>query len=118
MARSRVFDPLRLLDTAADLFWIKGYGDCSMSDLVAASSVARYGIYLEFGDKDALYRAAWQRYRQQAVAMVNAKLKRQMGVLPRFVNIAKVFSYYSSRVIDVAAWPARPLLIAHNTTPW
>ena len=92
VARSRAFDPLRLLDTAVDLFWIKGYGDCSMNDLVAASGVARYGIYQEFGDKDALYRAALQRYRQQAVAMLNAKLKTPYG---GFAEICEYFQSFS-----------------------
>lgn len=63
MPRSREFDPDAVLDTAVELFWVKGYGSCSVADVVAESGVARYGIYQEFGDKDALYRAALNRYR-------------------------------------------------------
>lgn len=34
-----------------------------MADIVAATGVARYGLYQEFGDKDELYQAALTRYR-------------------------------------------------------
>lgn len=66
MARTREFDPNAVLDTAVELFWNKGYGNCSVADVVEESGVARYGIYQEFGDKDALYRAALKRYRVRA----------------------------------------------------
>jgi TetR/AcrR family transcriptional repressor of nem operon len=79
VSRSRAFDPLSLLDTALELFWMKGYGNCSMSDVVAASGVARYGIYQEFGDKNALYRAALNRYRQQALVLWDNTLKPPNG---------------------------------------
>ncbi len=64
MARSREFDPNAVLDTAVELFWAKGYGQCGVADVVDASGVARYGIYQAFGDKDALYRAALKRYQR------------------------------------------------------
>lgn len=80
-ARKRDFDPETLLDIVVELFWVRGYGDCSMADVVEASGVARYGIYQEFGDKDALYRAALVRYRERAIAMLNTKLNTPEGGL-------------------------------------
>jgi TetR/AcrR family transcriptional repressor of nem operon len=80
-ARKRDFDPETLLDTVVELFWVRGYGDCSMADVVEASGVARYGIYQEFGDKDALYRAALVRYRERAITMLNAELNTPEGGL-------------------------------------
>lgn len=80
-ARKRDFDPETLLDIVVELFWVRGYGDCSMADVVEASGVARYGIYQEFGDKDALYRAALVRYRERAIAMLNTELNTPEGGL-------------------------------------
>ena len=90
MARTRTFDPMTLLDTAVELFWVKGYGNCSMDDVVAASGVARYGIYQQFGDKDALYRAALSRYREQAVTMLNNALNTPDG------GFSEICDYFAS----------------------
>ncbi len=66
MARTREFNPDAALESAVNLFWLKGYNACSMADVVEDSGVARYGLYQEFGDKDVLYRAALKRYRNSA----------------------------------------------------
>ncbi len=63
MTRTREFNSDEALDSALNLFWLKGYQGCSMADVVEDSGVARYGLYQEFGDKDELYRAALGRYR-------------------------------------------------------
>ena len=95
MARARTFDPMTLLDTAVELFWVKGYGNCSMDDVVAASGVARYGIYQQFGDKNALYRAALSRYHEQAVTMLNNALNTPSG---GFSEICDYFASLSASV--------------------
>ena len=74
--RKRTFDPTTTLDAAMELFWAHGYHNCSIADVVAASGVARYGVYQEFGDKNALYRAALQRYRELAAANLKTQLKK------------------------------------------
>ena len=79
--RKRTFDPTTTLDTAMELFWARGYHNCSIADVVAASGVARYGVYQEFGDKNALYRAALQRYRELATANLKTQLKTPEGGL-------------------------------------
>ncbi|MFV2089121.1 MAG: TetR/AcrR family transcriptional regulator [Pseudomonadales bacterium] len=66
MVRTREFDPDTALDSALEVFWIKGYNACSVADVVAETGVARYGLYQEFGDKDDLFRAALERYRSLA----------------------------------------------------
>lgn len=62
MARQREFDPDQLLDQALGLFWLRGYREASLDDLVAATGVQRYGIYSTFGNKHALLLAALDRY--------------------------------------------------------
>nr|WP_280115353.1 TetR/AcrR family transcriptional regulator [Roseibium aestuarii] len=43
-------------------FWSKGYEATSMSDLVAATGMAKPGIYANFGDKEQLYQRALGHY--------------------------------------------------------
>lgn len=70
MARPKEFEPGKLLDRAMHLFWQKGYFDTSMSDLVDATGVQRYGIYATFKNKRELFLAALDRY-QTLVQMSN-----------------------------------------------
>ena len=64
MARKREFDREVALDGAMRLFWRKGYGACNIAELVEETGVARYGWYIAFGDKDEVYVAALERYRE------------------------------------------------------
>ena len=46
------------------VFWRKGYGDTTFTDLVEATGVARYGSYTAFGDKDEIFVVALEQYRE------------------------------------------------------
>jgi len=63
--RIREFDTTKVLNTALDLFWRKGYKGCCMDDVVRKSGVARYGLYQEFKNKDFLYCATLKHYCQK-----------------------------------------------------
>jgi AcrR family transcriptional regulator len=52
------------LDSAAQLFWAKGFADTSLDDLSAAMRMGRPSIYNAFGDKEALFLRALERYRE------------------------------------------------------
>lgn len=67
MGRHREFDPEQALDAALKLFWRKGYEGTSVSDLSVATGVAAPGLYAAFGNKQALFLKALDRY--QAVHM-------------------------------------------------
>lgn len=62
MGRQREFDPDEALDAALALFWQKGYEGTSFEDLTRATGVARPGLYAAFGNKEALFRKALDRY--------------------------------------------------------
>lgn len=62
MARTKEFDPDRVLDDAMSLFWRQGYEATSMSDLVEGLGIARASLYATFGDKHSLYLKALDRY--------------------------------------------------------
>ena len=62
MGRPREFDVDRALDAALSVFWRKGYEGASYADLTAATGVERPALYSAFGNKEALFRKALDRY--------------------------------------------------------
>ena len=62
MARPKAFDRDRTLARALELFQAKGYEATSIQDLVDAMGIGRQSLYDTFGDKEALYREALERY--------------------------------------------------------
>jgi AcrR family transcriptional regulator len=61
--RPRAYDSAAVLDSAAELFWAKGFSATSLDDLSAAMGMARPSIYNAFGDKEALFVRALERFR-------------------------------------------------------
>lgn len=62
MGRQREFDVEQALDAALCVFWRKGYEGTSYTDLTQATGVERPGLYSAFGNKEALFRQALERY--------------------------------------------------------
>lgn len=62
MARPREFDREKVLDRATRLFWERGFGGTSISDLEAAMGIGRTSIYASFGAKEDLFMAAIDHY--------------------------------------------------------
>jgi AcrR family transcriptional regulator len=62
--RPRAYDTAQALDGAAELFWRKGFAGTSLDDLSAAMGMGRPSIYNAFGDKEALFLRALERFRE------------------------------------------------------
>jgi AcrR family transcriptional regulator len=60
--RPRGFDRDAALETAMRLFWRHGYEGVSFQQLTAALGVGAPSLYATFGNKEALYREALDRY--------------------------------------------------------
>ena len=60
--RPRSIDREAILDRAMHVFWELGYDGASLSELTRAMGVSRPSLYAQFGDKDALFLAALERY--------------------------------------------------------
>src|ERR1700687_5700303 len=72
--RPRSFDSDKALDAAMQVFWRKGYEGASLSDLTDAMGINRPSLYAAFGDKEALFRKALDRYAKGPAAYVREAL--------------------------------------------
>jgi AcrR family transcriptional regulator len=75
LGRPRSFDIDGALDRALRVFWRKGYEGASLSDLTKAVGVNRPSLYAAFGDKEALFRKALDRYLHGPAAYTREALK-------------------------------------------
>jgi AcrR family transcriptional regulator len=73
--RPRAFDPDEALEAALRVFWTKGYEGTALSDLTAAMGINRPSIYATFGNKEALFRKALDRYSEQMMNYTAEALK-------------------------------------------
>jgi len=60
--RPRQFDYDQVLDAALHTFWQRGFAATSLDHLTTAMRLNRPSVYAAFGNKDAVYAAAIQRY--------------------------------------------------------
>jgi len=75
MGRHREFDVDEALEAALKVFWRKGYEGASYTDLTQATGVERPALYAAFGNKEALFRQALQRYYAQYLDYFPAALE-------------------------------------------
>lgn len=74
MGRPREFDVDQALDAALCVFWRKGYEGASYTDLTHATGVERPALYAAFGNKEALFRRALERYYEHYMDFIPAAL--------------------------------------------
>ena len=60
--RPRSFDCDKALDQAMEVFWREGYEGASIADLTEAMGINPPSLYAAFGNKEALFRKALDRY--------------------------------------------------------
>jgi AcrR family transcriptional regulator len=73
--RPRAFDTEKALDSALDVFWRKGYEGASLPDLTEAMGINRPSLYAAFGNKEALFRKALDRYIEGPACYVREALQ-------------------------------------------
>lgn len=67
--RPRTFDKERALDAALAVFWRRGYQGASLTELTRVMGISKPSLYAAFGNKERLYLAALQRYRERRLAV-------------------------------------------------
>ena len=73
--RPREFCLDAALAAALRVFWSKGYGGASLTDLTEAMGVTRPSLYSAFGNKEALFRKALDLYEREKMAFMGAALQ-------------------------------------------
>lgn len=66
--RPRAFDEEQALESALRVFWKHGYQGAALSELTDAMGLSKPSLYAAFGDKEALYLKALERYRDHHLA--------------------------------------------------
>jgi len=62
MGRPREFDTTAALDAAMRVFWEKGYEGATLTDLTDAMRINRSSMWAAFGNKEELFKKAFDRY--------------------------------------------------------
>ena len=79
MVGARQFDEQELIEIALDVFWRKGLHDATMQDLAAATGVQRGSLYNAYGDKEAIFLRAFDRYAEQFLEAAGEALEKGDG---------------------------------------
>ena len=77
--RPRSFDVEKALDRALKVFWRKGYEGASLPELTKAMSINRPSLYAAFGNKEALFRKALDRYAEGPAAYMGEAMAEPTG---------------------------------------
>jgi len=65
--RPRSFDKAEALEKAMHIFWRDGYGDASLADLCSATGLTKPSLYAAYGNKEALFLSALDRYMDDCI---------------------------------------------------
>lgn len=74
MSRAQ-FDRNEVIDKSIDLFWKNGFSASSMKDVVQTTGLKPGSIYLAFGNKEALFREALERYAEKGITRIRRTLE-------------------------------------------
>ncbi|MBL4798215.1 MAG: TetR/AcrR family transcriptional regulator [Oleispira sp.] len=81
MARPQMFNQQKVISKAIECFWIKGYSETSLADLLAAMEISRSTFYNSFGDKRQLFELCLQNYGQQVQQILAMTLLSDSSVI-------------------------------------
>ncbi|WP_158787431.1 TetR/AcrR family transcriptional regulator [Granulicella sp. L46] len=76
MGRPRGFDTTAALDAAMRVFWEKGYEGATLKDLTDAMRINRSSMWVAFGNKEELFKKAFERYVSTYQAFMGAALQK------------------------------------------
>src|ERR1700688_3776663 len=82
---------LAVLDAALAVFARYGFRKTSMEEVARAADVSRQGLYLLFGDKEALFRAAVGRMIEDGLTAGDTALARDAPIGPRLYGAMKAW---------------------------
>lgn len=87
MPRVKLFDENEVLNKAMVLFWKQGYAATSVQDLVSNLGINRASLYDTFGDKEKLFKRAFDHYREINIKGLTAFLNNQQDAREAFATL-------------------------------
>ncbi|MES2013676.1 MAG: TetR/AcrR family transcriptional regulator [Pseudomonadota bacterium] len=91
--RPLAFNQDDALESALQVFWLRGYEGASMAELVDALGINKPSIYAAFGNKEALFRKALAKYLAGPVAFIESVMHERTArkVAEKFLTGAAEF---------------------------
>src|SRR5215469_7527197 len=80
VARPKAYDRDAVITAARDLFWERGFGATSITDLEDRTGLNRSSIYAEFGSKNGLFEAALDCYADQVIVLLHDSVRHGGGL--------------------------------------
>lgn len=117
MGRTATFDRAELVGVARDLFWRRGFGEVSVTDIEKATRVGRSSIYHAFGSMRGLFDAAVEDYLD---AVVRPRLA---GLVADDVSPDALIDYLAGlrdailTIAQTGGAPAGCLILTASATP-
>lgn len=93
--REKQFDQAEALNNALNIFWAKGFEATSMQELVSAMGVNRASMYQTYGNKDALFNAAFDGYRQTSLRYIEELLESVASPIDSLYQLLSVLTKQS-----------------------
>jgi AcrR family transcriptional regulator len=111
MARPRVFDVDKAVQTATVMFWKNGYEQTSVADLTEEMGITPPSFYFAFESKDGLFRKVVEHYATTYLGFMDDALRQ-----PTALGVAETMLYGYA---DVCSNPSNPrgCLIANCSLP-
>jgi TetR/AcrR family transcriptional repressor of nem operon len=109
MPRPKSFDEDAVLDQAVELFWERGYEGTSLADLEARLGLGRQSLYNAFGDKQAFFLKALERYRRAVEGGALARLNAPGA------GLAEIRAFFRASVKSLTATGPRRACLVTNT---
>jgi AcrR family transcriptional regulator len=100
MGRPRGFDTTAALDAAMRVFWEKGYEGATLADLTDAMRINRSSMWAAFGNKEELFKKAFERYLATYQGYIRKALEKP--------TIREVIESSLRGTVDFLATPGNP----------
>ena len=97
LGRPRNFSEEDALEAAMRVFWEKGYEGASIGDLTSSMRINRSSMYTIFGDKEALFYRALQRYGDGPVSFVGDAMQETTARRAVEVLLQRAAIFYADR---------------------
>ena len=79
MGRLKAFDEDKVIDSAVDCFWSRGYETTSVRDLTERMGIGGASLYNAYGDKRTLFTKALERYANRSMRERVARIESRHG---------------------------------------